>query len=210
MLGTGRALRAFPFHAHDIKHRPCGSRDRSLWASERAGPARPGDAAASDRAAIPATRRCRLRLAGPPEPCHCARWHDHRPVAGTARRQIGKIGRRALPAIRRRPRNACPRAEHGRQNACYPATRQPRRRPECEAEIGVLRIPQTPSCPGFCEEFGPKSADLSPSGLVAPKLSRMRGRRRIDFPPPPSLYAARSRDRRYSPPRSLWRGSSAG
>ncbi|OKO73787.1 hypothetical protein AC629_36175, partial [Bradyrhizobium sp. NAS80.1] len=53
-LGTSSPTRAFFSHAHDIKHHPGWPPDRRLRRRDCAGPARP-DAAATDRAAVPAT-----------------------------------------------------------------------------------------------------------------------------------------------------------
>ena len=89
----------------------------------------------------PATQP-RLRALGPAH--HRARRHHHRPVPGTARRQTGKVGRRALPALRRRPRHARPGAPDGRQHPGDPAPRQPRRRPDRQAEIAPFFLRLSP------------------------------------------------------------------
>lgn len=150
--GTSSPPPAFPSHAHVIKPRPGQPPDRRLCASDRAGSARPGDAAASDRAAIPATHG-RLHPAGPSEPRHHAGRHHDGSIPGTARRQTGQIRRRALPARRCRPRDARPGAEYGWHHARHPAPRQPRRRPERQAEINKGAVPSfaSPRLPGEAE-----------------------------------------------------------
>ena len=164
------------------------------------GPARPGDAAASRprRHARNARPGC-----APPADRPTDRARRHRPPASPANRSAtsSPIRRRAVPARRRRPRNARPDAPMRRQHPGDPAARQPRRRPDRPARNSA-RFLATPRLRGEAEIRA--KARISGEG-DSPRVQCGKGANSAPKSPPttaplcltarrPSLYAARSRD----------------
>ena len=133
--GNHRARKSFSLHADETFLVALGCVAGALRRFACASPIVTDNASGADRAAC-ARGVDRMRTAAAARNRRAAGL-DHRPGDRAARRQAGKVERRVVPAFRRRSGNA--RADAGcRQYAGDPAARQPRRQPECPAEISRI------------------------------------------------------------------------